>query len=390
MGRFRSRRRAARSPALGARGACGPVWFDYASAPLDDFAPTASLAHLRRRAGVAAAVRGFFGAENYLEVDVPVLSADVVVDAHLEPLRTAVRRDPADRAAGTRRFLQTSPEFHLKRLVAAGSGSVWTLARVFRDGEVGPRHNPEFTLAEWYGVGPGRNSWRDQVAVTERLIRAMAEASVGRQPHERSTPLDPPGAHGADAPRSPFSMLTYDAAFARFAGTAVLDLAPPDLVALARDRGVTLPGGVENDRDGLLNVLLAELVEPHLGTAATGGPCFLCDYPASQAALAAIRRDPGRPPVAERFELYAGGVELANGYQELTDPAELRERIEGENAKRVAGGLAPLPAESRLLAAMEHGLPRCSGVALGFDRAVMWLLGETELAAVTAFPHAVA
>ena len=337
---------------------------------------------------MAGAVRGFFAGEGYLDVDVPVLSADVVVDAHLEPLVTAVHRDPADRGTGERRYLQTSPEFHLKRLVAAGYGSVWTLARVFRDGEVGPRHNPDFTLAEWYGVGAGRDAWRDQVRVTERLVRVAA--SVGRQPRERRELFVASDAHGADAPRSPFPLLTYDAAFARFAGTAVLGLPPADLVALARDRGAALPAGVENDRDGLLNVLLAELIEPHLGTDATGGPCFLCDYPASQAALATVRRDPGAPAVAERFELYADGVELANGYQELTDPAELRDRIAAENAKRVAGGLSPLPAESRLLAAMEHGLPRCSGVALGFDRLTMWALGETELAAVTAFPHGVA
>ena len=355
------------------------------------FAPTASLDALRRRAAAAAAVRGFFVGEGHLEVDVPVLSRDVVVDAHLEPLVTHVHRDPAGSATAERRFLQTSPEFHLKRLVAAGCGSVWSLARVFRDGEIGPRHNPEFTLAEWYGVGAGRDRWRDQVRVTERVARAIA-ASVGRQPHERgaATRRRARPAHGADAPRSPFRVLTYDAAFARFAGAPVLDLPPGDLVALARDRGVALPAGVEQDRDGLLNVLLADLVEPHLGTDATGGPCFLCDYPASQSALAAVRRDPGRPAVAERFELYAGGVELANGYQELTDPAELRDRIAVENAKRVAGGLAPLPADSRLLAAMEHGLPRCSGVALGFDRAVMWALGETDLAAVLAFPHDVA
>ena len=357
---------------------------------MSDFRPTAALPALRRRAAIAAVVRGFFAQEGYLEVDVPVLSADVVVDAHLEPLLTAVRRDPAGGGAGERRFLQTSPEFHLKRLVAAGCGSVWTLARVFRDGEIGPRHNPEFTLAEWYGVGPGRDSWRDQVAVTERLVHAMCEASGGRQPSVRCDEGATPNARGADAHRSPFPVLTYDAAFARFAGAPVLDLPPADLLALARDRGVALPGGVERDRDGLLNVLLAELVEPHLGTAATGGPCFLCDYPASQAALAEIRRDPGRPAVAERFELYAGGVELANGYQELTDPAELRDRITAENAKRIAGGLEALPTGSRLLAAMDAGLPRCAGVALGFDRAVMWALGETDLAAVTAFPHAVA
>lgn len=346
---------------------------------MTDFRPTASPAALRTRAALAAALRGFFADRGYLEVETPVLSADVVVDAHLEPLRTRVHPDPArsDRDDPGRfepRFLQTSPEFHLKRLVAAGLGSVWNLSRVFRDGEVGARHNPEFTMAEWYGVGPGRDGWRDQAAVTEALVRALAAALPD----------------GPALPPSAFAVLTYDDAFARFAGTPVLGLTAADLFSLARDRGVTLPGGLEGDRDGLLNVLLADLVEPNLGTVATDGPCFLCDYPASQAALATVRRDPGRPPVVERFELYADGVELCNGYQELTDPAELRSRIEEQNRLRTAHGLAPLPAESRLLEAMEHGLPRCSGVALGFDRAAMWLTGAETLAEVIAFPHAVA
>ena len=339
---------------------------------MTDFRPTAALDTLRRRADLTARLRGFFAEAGYLEVETPILSSDVVVDAHLEPLRTRVHPDPVRRERFEPRFLQTSPEFHLKRLVAAGYGSVWNLSRVFRDGEIGARHNPEFTMAEWYGVGEGRDSWRDQVRVTEDLVGALTQAQ------------------GAGAPRAPFSLLTYDDAFTRFAGTPVLDLSPSDLVALAHDRGVSLPGGVEGDREGLLNVLLAELVEPNLGTAATDGPCFLCDYPASQAALATVRTDPGRPPVAERFELYSDGVELCNGYQELTDADELRSRIAQQNRLRVAHGLDPLPVESRLLAAMEHGLPRCSGVALGFDRLVMQLTGGATLNAVIAFPHGVA
>ncbi|NNJ25513.1 EF-P lysine aminoacylase EpmA [Alienimonas chondri] len=355
---------------------------------MNDFRPTATLEALRTRAALTARLRGFFAERDYLEVDTPVLSGDVVVDAHLEPLRTRVHPDPTHRERFEPRFLQTSPEFHLKRLVAAGYGSVWNLSRVFRDGEIGARHNPEFTMAEWYGVGEGRDGWRDQVAVTEALIRELA--SGGRQPPEHVEMSARRDAQGADAPRSPYSLLSYDDAFARFAGTPVLDLTAADLLSLAQDRGVTLPAGVEQDRDGLLNVLLAELVEPNLGTSATEGPCFLCDYPASQAALATVRRDPGRPPVAERFELYADGVELCNGYQELTDPAELRSRNAEQNRLRVAHGLEPLPEQSRLLAAMEHGLPRCSGVALGFDRLVMWLTGATALRDVIAFPHSIA
>ena len=377
---------------------------------MNDFRPTATLDALRARAALMARLRAFFAERAYLEVETPVLSADVVVDAHLEPLRTRVHPDPTRRDRFEPRFLQTSPEFHLKRLVAAGCGSVWNLSRVFRDGEVGVRHNPEFTLAEWYGVGEGRDSWRDQVAVTEALVRDLEggrrKAEGGRNGvpggrcEVRGEKVEGENAQRAyrssfPLPPSAFRLLPYNDAFARFAGTPALDLTADDLVALAHDRGVTLPGGVEHDRDGLLNVLLAELVEPRLGGPlpppnGTGGPCFLCDYPASQAALAEVRRDPGRPPVAERFELYADGVELANGYQELTDPAELRARIAEQNRLRTAHGLGPLPAGSRLLAAMEHGLPRCSGVALGFDRLVMRLTGAERLDEVIAFPHGIA
>ena len=374
--------------------------------PLPDFRPAAAFAALRARAALTTRVRRFFAGRGYLEVETPALGAAVVVDAHLHPLVTAVHRDPGGSGGGAVRYLQTSPEAHMKRLVAAGSGPVWQSFRAFRDGESGPRHNPEFTLLEWYAPG---ETWRDQAAFTEALVRAAVDG--GDQPSGpggegggkgEQGPCRPPADPGPSSPfplRSsaatrldalPFPLLPYDDAFARFAGTAVLGLSAADLVGLARDRGVTLPGGVENDRDGLLGVLLAELVEPHLGGPATGGPCLLCDYPASQAALAAVRRDPGRPPVAERFELYADGVELCNGYQELTDADELRARFAEQNRLRVAHGFAPLPADDRLLAAMDAGLPACSGVALGFDRLAMWALGEPDLAGVLAFPDAVA
>ena len=359
------------------------------SLPPTDFGFAARPQTLRDRAVLARAVRQFFDAAGYLEVETPVLSADVVVDAHLEPLVTTVHTDPgAKHTAGRRRFLQTSPEFHMKRLLAAHPdlgggtpGAIWQMSRVFRDGEAGTRHNPEFTMAEWYRVGDG---WREQAAFTDRLVRAAWSAA-------------PPNVRPA-LPAAAFAVLTYDEAFARFAGTPVLTRSAAELRDLAADRGVSLPGGSTGesdegddpaDRDDLLTLLLSELVEPHLGTAAgTGGPCFLCDYPATQAALARVR--PGDPPVAERFELYADGLELANGYHELTDPAELRRRIGEENRRRVRGGLRELPAESRLLAAMEAGLPPCAGVALGFDRLAMWLLGKGTLAEVTAFPNAVA
>ena len=182
--------------------------------------------------------------------------------------------------------------------------------------------------------------------------------------------------------RGPAELVSYAAAFKRH-----LDIDPhranaADLVAIAKAQKISFPASLSaDDRDGWLNLLLGERVEPHLGVSR---PAILYDYPASQAALARLRTDD--PPVAERFELYAGGVELANGYHELLDPAVLRQRNREANRQRVADGKPALPEESRLLAAMEHGLPSCTGVALGFDRAVMLAAGASSLAEVIAFP----
>jgi lysyl-tRNA synthetase class 2 len=183
---------------------------------------------------------------------------------------------------------------------------------------------------------------------------------------------------------APFERLTYDEAFERFAGERVLGKSPPALAALARQHGIAPPPGLAaDDRDGWLNLLLALVVEPHLGRTQ---PVFLYDYPASQSALARVRSDPGAPPVAERFELYLGGVELCNGYHELTDPAELRRRMAEQNAIRVREGSRPLPMHNRLLDAMEAGLPPCAGVALGFDRLMLLAVGAESVADVIAFP----
>ena len=341
-----------------------------------DFRPTASLAMLRIRACLLNALRRFFERHGYLEVETPLLSRDVVVDAHLEPFVTHWCPDgisAAERAqpdSGGRRavelFLQTSPEFGMKRLLAAGATAIYQVARSFRNGEVGRLHNPEFTLVEWYRAG---DSHHDQMDFTESLVADFFEtASELRSQPQRI--------------ERPFERLTYENAFHRHTGQRVLDLTPVELQKLARSRGVAAPPGLAaDDRDGWLNLLLAELVEPHLGL---GRPVFLYDYPASQGALA--RRRPDDPRVAERFELYVDRVELANGYHELLDAAELRSRIQEQSAVRRREGRRDLPGESRLLAAMESGLPACAGVALGFDRLLMTAVGATSLAEVMAFP----
>lgn len=311
--------------------------------------PGQSFEPLRQRAALLKAIRAFFDAHGYLEVETPLLSPDIVVDTHLEPFSTIWRDDPRA-ATGVELFLQTSPEFSHKRLLAAGIGPIFEVFRAFRNGESGSRHNPEFTLLEWYRPGDDHFA---QMTFTEALVRHALQSA----------------GHTLDA--APFERLTYDAAFERHLGTRVLHLPTADLAQLARNQNLSIPPGMtesEQDRDDWLNLLLAECVEPRLGRA---HPQFLHDYPASQAALAIIR--PGSPPVAERFELYWDGVELCNGYHELRDPAELRRRNAIQNQNRLALGLRALPSESRLLRAMEEGLPPCSGVALGFERLLMRL-----------------
>lgn len=376
-----------------------------ASAPHDgDFRPTASLECLRLRARLLAAARDFFHRHGYWEVETPLLSHDVLVDAHLEPF--GVHRSDAPTTEGTgprpELFLQTSPEFAMKRLLAAGAQSIYQITRAFRRGEVGRLHNPEFTLLEWYRVG---DTYYRQMQFTEDLVRWVfrsaaddrRECTTGTDPvphakadrsgtdSDGSPPFSPQCASLGDENR-PFERLSYDEAFERYAGTRVLHRSASQLAELAQDRGVTPPPGLRpDDRDGWLNLLLAELVEPHLGT---GHPVFLYDYPASQAALARVR--PGvsaqDPPVAERFELYLRGIEVCNGYHELTDADELRQRLRRQSTVRQREGRRPLPRKSRLLDAMDHGLPPCAGVALGFDRLVMLAAGAHSLAEVTPFP----
>jgi lysyl-tRNA synthetase class 2 len=251
-------------------------------------------------------------------------------------------------------WLQTSPEFGMKRLLAAGGEALYQITRAFRAGETGRLHNPEFTLVEWYRVG-------DEMAAGAGLLSDLAETLFDRGPAER---------------------LTYGDAFRR-----ALDVDPHratalDLAATARRAGVAVPDSfAAADRDAWLDLLLVERIEPELGR---GSPTILCDYPASQAALARLR--PGEPPVAERFELYLEGVELANGYVELLDPAALRARNAEANRQRIADGKPALPEHSRLLEAMDSGLPASTGVALGFDRAVMLVAGAKSIADVLAFP----
>jgi lysyl-tRNA synthetase class 2 len=297
-----------------------------------DFLPTASLQMLRRRAELLKQVRRFFDERDFLEVETPLLSHDTVVDRHLDPLPVTLFADPRRPEQGPRLWLQTSPEFAMKRLLAAGATAIYQITKAFRGGEAGRLHNPEFTIIEWYRTG-------DDDAAGMQLLSDLAAAVLGRGDAER---------------------LTYRDAFLRHAG---IDPLPDSLDDLERD------------------LLLTQQVEPHLGR---DRPTILHDYPASQSALARIRA--GTPHVAERFELYVDGIELANGYHELLDPAILRTRNHINNDLRAADGKYTLPENSRLLDAMDHGLPACSGCALGFDRLVMVATGGQSIQEVMAFP----
>jgi lysyl-tRNA synthetase class 2 len=330
--------------------------------PSDDWRPTASLETLHRRADLLELVRRFFRDRGYWEVETPLLSRDSCIDPWIDPVAV-----PPPGRAGETLYLQTSPEFAMKRLLAAGAEAIFQITRSFRHGESGARHNLEFTIVEWYRAG---DTHFDQMAVTEELVRAVAAARVGPAP---------PALGEGEIPR-----ITYDHAFQAALGTHVLDKSASELQRLALERRIPAPRSLAgDDLDGWRNLLLAEVVEPWL---ARQPAVILYDYPASQAALARVR--PGVPDVAERFELYLSGSELCNGYHELTDAHELRRRMEHHNALRVAAGQPPQPVNSRLLDAMHVGLPPCSGVALGFDRLAMWRLGLIDIRDVIAFPFA--
>ena len=319
-----------------------------------DFLPTASWKNLQLRAKLLRRVRGFFDTRGFLEVDTPILSADTVVDRHLDPFRVEYpqRSSPTD---SSRFFwLQTSPEFAMKRLLAAGAEAIYQVTRAFRQAERGALHNPEFTVVEWYRTGDSMSAGMD-------LLSDLCREVLGSD----------------DARR-----VSYADAFQQHVGLDPHAADPDSLMAAANRHNVAAPVSLRvDDRDGWLDLLLAERVGPQLGH---GQPIILYDYPASQAALARVR--PGRIPLAERFELYVSGIELANGYHELLDATVLRERNRETNTLRQSDGKCGLPEESRLLAAMEAGLPASTGVALGFDRVVMLAAGAKSLDEVIAFP----
>ncbi|MCA9047308.1 MAG: EF-P lysine aminoacylase GenX [Planctomycetaceae bacterium] len=329
--------------------------------PRDNWEPTCSVEVLHLRSRMLTAARSFFSARDYLETETPLLSRDIVIDAHIDPFRV-------DDGSGEIRFLQTSPEAAMKRLLAAGCGSIFQVTHSFRRGEIGRRHNPEFTLLEWYGVNTTAD---DQMKLTTELVHCMVSAvSEG-----------PTGLPGSELLLSPYHRRRYDDCFRRRFAVSPADLTDHDLRRLAAEHTTVADTG-SDARDDILNLLLAECIEPTLGRE---HPEFVTNYPISQAALA--KADPFDPLSALRFELYADGTELCNGYEELSDAEELRGRDAVRNHARTGLGQPALPGAPRLLAAMNAGLPACSGVALGFDRLVMVLLNSDNITDVLPFPY---
>lgn len=303
--------------------------------------------HLRARAGALRAVRAFFDSRDYLEVETPIAVPSPGLDVHLDAVATDVSR-----------YLITSPEYQMKRLLVAGLPRVFQIVKCFRKGEIGARHNPEFTMLEWYRAWSGFDA---MIAETEALVVEVARAVRGR------AELVAAGRTIALAP--PFERLPLATAFARHAR-----MREDDALALA------LSGRAE-DEERWFRILVEE-IEPAL---AAGPPVVLVDWPASQASLA--RKKPGDPRVAERFELMVGGVELCNGFGELVDPREQRARFEADQAERRARGLPVYPIDERFLEALEEGMPESAGNALGLDRLIALATGATEIGDVMTFPE---
>jgi lysyl-tRNA synthetase class 2 len=288
-----------------------------------------------------AATRAFFAERNICEVDCPALTQYAPIDEHIDPMEVHL-------SSGEKRYLHTSPEYGMKRLLAAGSGDIYQLSHVFRAGEQGALHNPEFTMIEWY---------RTQMALPAFIEETLAliHLFLGALPTET---------------------LPYRTLFKLHTGIDAIEATTEDLRAFLQARGVVL--STEWDKDGLLQLILNQFIEPTLGQESL---FVLTDFPTSQAALARITPD----QTAARFEIYHQGIELANGYHELADAAEQERRFHAANVKRIAHGKGALPLDRHLLEALASGLPDCCGVAVGFDRLLALHCKENTLLPILLF-----
>ncbi len=307
---------------------------------------------LRDRAHMFKQARLFFENRNVLEVDCPIITAGASVDAHIDLI-------PAIYQSEEKRYMHSSPEYGMKRLLAEGIGDIFQLSHVFRDGEHGIKHNPEFTMAEWYRLGFNLEQMIDDTVAFIRLF-------LGDLPSRT---------------------VSYRETLIQYAGIDYVELIETDLLNYIKENQIPYyPNVHEEGKDALLNIILSSRVEPQLGRDEL---YVLAYYPATQAALAK-KRWHGKEPVAERFEIYYQGIELANGYHELTDAGEQRQRFIETNQMRLALGKAQLPLDEHFLKALHKGIPDCSGVAVGFDRLMMLRHKENLLANVIAWDWEIA
>jgi lysyl-tRNA synthetase class 2 len=306
------------------------------------------LPFLRDRAEMLRRARLFFHERKVMEVDCPALSRAAPIDLHIDVMKVALQ-------SGRLGYLHTSPEYGMKRLLASGCGDIYQIAHVFRDGELGPLHNPEFTMAEWYRIG---FTFEQMIEETIHFIRLFL----------------------GDLPLTP---LTYRETLLHFAGIDYLTASMEQLLSCAKAHHLDLPSDAHTwSRDALLQLLMSFVVEPQLGQ---DHLFAITTFPASQAALSQILTTHDNEAIACRFEVYFQGIELANGYHELTDPQEQKKRLIHSNQARIEAGKEALPIDEYFLQALETGLPDCCGVAVGFDRLMMLRHHHTTLQPILPF-----
>lgn len=311
--------------------------------------PSADLENLRQRARVFKLIRDFFYARGVMEVETPLMCHTSVTDPFIQSIPALFQANP--NADEQRYYLQTSPEYAMKRLLAAGSGPIFQITKAFRQGEIGRFHNPEFTMMEWYRPGFDHHALMDEMDELLQLV-------LGTPPARRQS---------------------YAQLFQHYLGIDPHQASLSQLAECAGTVKISVASEV-TDRDTWLNLLMSHCIEPQMSNDL---PCFVYDFPASQAALARIQ--PGNPPVASRFEVYFRGIELANGFHELQDATEQRRRFEKNQSQREELGLNHMPIDELFLGALENGLPDCAGVALGLDRLLMLATQSEKIADVLSF-----
>jgi lysyl-tRNA synthetase class 2 len=312
---------------------------------MNNWQPTATIEVLKKRAELMINIRKFFQKKNILEVETPVSSATTIPDPNIVSLKTTL--------LGKTYYLQTSPEFHMKRLLAAGSGCIYQISKAFRDDEISRIHNPEFTMLEWYRLNFNAHELMLEI---DEFLQTLLNTK-------------------------PAIYFSYENIFLKFLNINPLQASIFELSEKAEEHNITVQGLNDACKDTWLNLLMSHCIEPKLNE--ENQPYFIYDFPISQAALA--KQSKQDPRVAERFEVYLHGMELANGFHELTDAFEQKHRFENYLKARSTLGMEAVPIPDNFLAALRHGFPACAGVALGIDRLVMLYCRKTRIREVISF-----